>query len=173
MAKTSEKQILLDQTKVLDVLVQHSKDNIDKIAKSCGFSRQKVSRIIKNLEKNKVIWGYPPVIDENVINLKHFILLFKRSTVPFDESFKKEVIFDKLDNYSSDVKVENLYIVHGKYENVVTFYAKDLVSAKKLINQMLKKLGKYYEDYFLLETIIPVRKQGLKNPQIKQLTDYF
>jgi len=63
MAKTSEKQILLDEIKVLDTLEQHSKDSVDKIAKSCKFSRQKVSRIIKNLERNKVIWGYPLVTD--------------------------------------------------------------------------------------------------------------
>jgi len=39
MVKTSEKQILLDEIKVLDVLEQHSKNYIDDIVKSCSFSR--------------------------------------------------------------------------------------------------------------------------------------
>ena len=57
MAKTSKTQVEQNEIKVLDALEQHSKESIDEIAKSCGFSRQKVSRIIKNLERNKVIWG--------------------------------------------------------------------------------------------------------------------
>jgi DNA-binding Lrp family transcriptional regulator len=173
LAKSSKETILQDEIKVLDALEQHSEDSIDKIAKSCGLSRQKVARIIKNLERNKVIWGYPPVTDEQLRNLEHFILLMKRNTVPFDEAFKKELIFDKLDNYSPDVRVENLYIVHGKYDNVATFYAKDLVSAKKLVNEMFKKIGKYFDDYLLLETMISIRKQGIKNPQLKNLVDYL
>jgi DNA-binding Lrp family transcriptional regulator len=50
---------------VIDALQQHSKDNIDAIAKHCRFSRQKVWRIVKNLEKNKVIWGYSPITENN------------------------------------------------------------------------------------------------------------
>jgi len=49
MAKSSSEQIEQDEIKVLNALEQHSKDSVDEIAKSCGFSRQKVWRIIKNL----------------------------------------------------------------------------------------------------------------------------
>jgi len=173
MAKTSKKQIEQDKMKVIDVLEQHSKDSVDKIAKKCGFSRQKVWMIIKDLEKRKIIWGYTAVTDESSRNLKHFIVLFKRTTVPFDENFKKEILHDKLDNYSPNVIIENLYIVHGQYDNVATFYAKDLVSAKKLISAMLEKIGKYYDGYLLLETLLPVRKQRLKNPRMKELVEYM
>ena len=55
MAKSSSEQIEQDEIKVLDALEQHSKYSVDEIAKICGFSRQKVSRIIKNLERNKDI----------------------------------------------------------------------------------------------------------------------
>ena len=51
MAKSSFKQIELDERKIIDELKKNAKENIDKISKNCGFSRQKVWRIIKNLEK--------------------------------------------------------------------------------------------------------------------------
>jgi len=54
MAKRSSVQIEQDENKILDALEQHSKDSVDEIAKSCGFSRQKVWRIIKDLEKRKM-----------------------------------------------------------------------------------------------------------------------
>lgn len=173
MAKTSKEQIQLDEIKVLDTLEHHSKENIDKISKSCGFSRQKVSRIIKNLEQNKVIWGYPPVTDNDVRNLKQFVLIVKRKSIPFDEAYKKELLFDKLDSYSSDVKIENISLTHGQYDGFVTFYAKDIISAKKLLNEIFQRIGKYFEEYVLLETLLPIRKQGLKNPKMKELVEYL
>ena len=173
MAKTSEKQVLLDEIKVLNALEQHSKDGIDEIAKSCSFSRQKISRIIKNLEQSKVIWGYTAITDEDVRNLKQFVLIVKRKSVPFDEAYKKELIFDKLDSYSSDVKIENISLTHGQYDGFVTFYAKDIIYAKKLVNEIFKRIGKYFEEYIMLETLFPIRKQGLKNPKMKKLVEYL
>ena len=56
MPKSSKKQIDADEKKVKRELKKNSKESIDKIAKKCEFSRQKVWRIIKRLEKNKTIW---------------------------------------------------------------------------------------------------------------------
>ena len=66
MAKTSEEAMKKDEMKVLDVLEQHAKENIDGLAKRCGFSHQKISRIIKHLEEKKTIWGYAAITDEKV-----------------------------------------------------------------------------------------------------------
>jgi len=52
--------------KVLDVLEQHAKDSISELSKRCGLSSQKVARIIKNLEKKKLIWGYSAIADGTV-----------------------------------------------------------------------------------------------------------
>jgi len=49
---------------VIEQLQRNSNESIDKIAKTCGFSRQKVWRIIKRLENNKTIWGYTAVPDK-------------------------------------------------------------------------------------------------------------
>ena len=172
MARSSKETILHDEIKVMDALGQHSKDSVDEIAKSCGFSRQKVSRIIKNLEKNKIIWGYAVVTDETAKNLKHFTLLVKRSKVSFAASFKKEVVFEKLDYYNSDsVKIEDIYLTHGSYDGIVTFYALDIISAKKLVQEIFNRIGKYFDDYLLLETLVPIRKQSIKNPHLKDLVE--
>jgi DNA-binding Lrp family transcriptional regulator len=173
MTKSSKETMKTDEMKVLDALEQHAKESISELSKRCGFSPQKISKIIQKLEKNKLIWGYSAVTDENARNFKHFILVMKRKSIPFDEAFKKELIFDKLDNYSPNVKIENLYLIHGKYDCVATFYAKDLVSAKKLVDEIFKRIGKYFDEHLLFETLISIRKQGIKNPQIKNLVEYL
>ena len=82
MSKNSREQIDADEKKVIRELQKNSKESIDKIAKRCGFSRQKVWRIIKRLEKNKTIWGYYAVVDNEKLDMKRYIMLIKRSNKP-------------------------------------------------------------------------------------------
>ena len=44
MSKSSREQIEQDEKKLLSELVKNSNENIDTIAKHCGFSRQKTWR---------------------------------------------------------------------------------------------------------------------------------
>jgi len=174
LAKSSKETMMKDEIKVLDVLGQHAKESIDEIAKRCGVSRQKIWRIIKRLEENKIIWGYSAITGENARNLKHFIALLKKTPVPFDADIRKEVIFDKLDNYSLGlVKIENIYYTHGIADMIFTFYAPDIVSAKRFVEQTVGRFNKYVQEYFLIETLFSIRKQGFKNPQIKELIEYL
>jgi len=171
MEKKSE-LITDDEKKVLDVLEKNGKESIDEIAKICGFSRQKVWRIIKYFEENKTIWGYVGIQSEEVKGLSHFVLLVKRSTLPIADDFKKELVIGKLDSYLPEsVKVENIYLTHGTYDGVVTFYAPDLITAKKCISRISQNIGKLFEEFLLLEILIPIRKTGLKNPHMKNLAE--
>jgi DNA-binding Lrp family transcriptional regulator len=174
MAKSNRETMKKDEIQVLTILEQHAKESIDYIAKKCGFSRQKVWKIIKNLEEKKIIWGYTAITDETLRNLKHYVLLVKRNTVPFDASFKKEIVFERLDNYQPGAsKIEDIFFTHGDFDGVVTFYAPDLISAKKMVQEISRRIGKYFKEYRLLTTLFPIRKKGLKNPQIKELIEYM
>ena len=160
--------------KVLDVLRQHAKESANELGKRCGFSPQKVTRIIKNLEKKEIIWGYSAVDDGDASDLKHFVLILKRNTKSVETTIRKGVITDFLDDYvPNQLKIENIYFTHGSFDGVVTFYAPDLVSAKMLVQEIIKKIGDYFNEYLLLETLFPIRKQGIKNPQLKNLVEFL
>ncbi len=168
--KSNNETLKKDELKVLDVLEQHANENINEIAKRCGFSHQKVRRIIKHLEEMNIIWGYSAITDKNGKDMKHFTLLITRSNALLDDYFSKEIIIEKLDNYLPGlVQIENIYMTHGRYSGVVTFFATDLLTAKKLVQEITKRIGKYFKEYLLLETLFPIRKQGFKNPRIKEL----
>ena len=70
MSKLTIQQENSDEKKVLQELQGYAKESIDKIAKRCGFSRQKVWRIIKKLESNQTIWGYHAVVNNQQLHLK-------------------------------------------------------------------------------------------------------
>jgi len=163
-----------DEKKILDALEQNAKESIDDMAKKFGFSRQKIWRIIKHFEETKIIWGYVGVQNEEIKGLRHFVLLVRRSTMPINSTAKKDIIFTKLDSIApTSIKIENIYLTHGAYDGVITFYAPDLITAKRLVQSLIQHLGELFEDFLLLETLIPSRKNGLKNPQMENLIEFL
>jgi DNA-binding Lrp family transcriptional regulator len=174
LARSRKETIIKDEIKVLNIMEQHARESIDEIAKRCGLSYQKVSRIIKHLEENKIIWGYSAIDDGTLRDFTHYVLLVTRNTVPFDAAFKKEVTLENLDDYRpGSVKIENIFFTHGMFNAVITFYAPNLIGAKNFVQELFKRIGTYLGEYLLLETLFPIRKNGLKNPQIKELVEYL
>ena len=173
LTKTNKETRINDEIKVLNIIEQQAKKSISEIAKKCGFSNQKVARIIKDLEKNKIIWGYSAITDGEAKKLKHYMLLVKRSMVPLDAAMQNEVIFEKLDEYIPNLKIDDIFITHEKFNTVITFYAPDLITAKGFVQEMFRRVEKYVKDYVLLEILFPIRKNGQKNPQIKKLVEYI
>ena len=156
--------------KILDVLKTNANESIDVIAKKCGFSRQKIWRIIKKLEKNKTIWGYTAVCDDESYNLKHFTMLTKRTTFPIDQKMLQEILTTRLDDLipGTFIRIENIQYVHGCFDGIFTFLAEDLVTAKKFYEQFNKRFNKYITAVELLESILIIRKQVIRNPRLKE-----
>ena len=174
MVKNSDEQIDRDEIKVLSILEQNAKETISNIAKKCGFSRQKTWRIIDTLEKNGRIWGYTAIPDEAVFGFHHYILLLKRSNVPVQESHRNEIVFEKVDKYLPGlVKVDDIYYTNGTYDLVITFYAHDLLDAKRFAQAVFTHNLKIFKEHILLDTIFPIRKKSFKNPKIKNLVNFL
>jgi DNA-binding Lrp family transcriptional regulator len=170
MSKSSTQQLVKDEKIILDVLRTNANESIDVIAKKCGFSRQKVWRIIKKLEKNKAIWGYATVCDDESYNLKHFTMLVKRTTLPVDQKMLQEILTTRLDDLIPDtfIRIENIQYLHGCFDGIFTFLAEDLVTAKKFYEQFNKRFNKYITAVELLESILIIRKQVVRNPRLKE-----
>ena len=94
--------------------------------------------------------------------------------MPIDPSSKKEITLSKLDSLLPEsLKIENIYLTHGAYDGVITFYAPDLITAKRLTQALTQNIGLLFEEFLLLETLISSRKNGLKNPQMENLIEFL
>jgi DNA-binding Lrp family transcriptional regulator len=174
MPKSSRKQIDEDEKKVIRELQKNSKESIDTIAKKCGFSRQKVWRIIKRLEKNKTIWGYHAVIDDEKIDMKSYIMLIKRSNMPMDDFIDKVIKESKEDVVSkTGVEVNCYYYLHGCYDWIIHFTAKDIRDAKKFAESVNIDYAGAVSEIHILENIFPAKACGIVNPEIDKLKDFF
>jgi len=175
MPKSSQTRIIEDEEKVLEILQTNAKASIDDIAKKCGFSRQKVWRIIKKLEEEKTIWGYTAICEQERYNLKHFIMMMKRNTNPIDQKVMQEILSTRLDDLLKDsvIEIEHIEYIHGSYDGIFTFFAPDLITAKKFCDRFKERFNQYVVSVELLEGIFFIRNQRLSNPNLKKIINYL
>ena len=173
MAKTSREQLDKDELKILAELQKNSNESIETIAKSCGFSRQKVWKTIKQLEKNRMIWGYTAIVDEDKKDLSHFIVLIKKTTKPLDKKIVDRIDSIQIEDIASPegVNIESSCFVHGNYDWVISFTARDIKQAKSFCNVLCGGFPGSIEKIDLMQTLYFVRKHYIFNPDRKKLSD--
>ena len=175
MAKNTKEQISIDEKKVINELKKKANKSINEIAKNCNFSRQKVWRIIKNLEKNKTIWGYTVTVDEEKQGKNFYILLLKRAAVPITPEAVKNIVSREIDDHIQNLGCEMITSIYtnGSYDWLIVFTAPNLNIAKKVNELFIKRYSKILIDSILLETIFPVKINSIVNPDINKLESYF
>jgi len=175
MVKVSREQMNKDEKIILAELQNNAQESIDMLAKRCGFSRQKVWRIVKRLEKTRLIWGYSAIIDEKKNDMNHYTLLVKRTTKKLDEKTVDIITSRKLEDIvaSIGVTIENSYYVNGEYDWIITFTARDLMQAKKFCESLLALHAGVIEKTILLETLFIVKNHYVLNPESKKLREFL
>lgn len=175
MSKSSRDQMDQDEKKLLSELVKNSNENIETIAKHCGFSRQKTWRFIKQLEAKGLIWGYSAIFNEQKIGLIHFMIMIKRTTKQFEETNADKIVTRKLDGLAEKlgIVIESSYYVHGEYDWIVTFTATDIKQAKKFADTIISLHPGVIDKITILQSLMFVKKHYVLNPERKTLKDFL
>ena len=176
MAKSSKEDIEKDTKIILSELEKNSNRSVNEIADKLGFSRQKVWRIIKNLEEDKTIWGYTAIVDDNKIGRKKFCILLKKAPVKTTDNALNIVIDTDLRNIAAKngVNLETTYFFHGLYDGQICVTAENIMQVKNFIADMINKIGAdYFKETDIMEVLVPIQMRGFNNPNIKELKKYF
>jgi DNA-binding Lrp family transcriptional regulator len=175
MPKDSKDEIEQDEKKILSELVKNAKENMETIAKRCGFSKQKVWRAIKQMEENHAIWGYTSIFDEEKIGQKHFMLLLKRTSKQLEEGATDRIVDRRAEGLMAELGgvIESSVYVHGEYDWVVTFAARDIQHAKKYSDSLIALHPGEIEKISILQTMMFIKKQYILNPDRKKLKDFL
>ena len=173
MPKVSRRQKEADEKKVVAELQNNANESIDKLAKRCGFSRQKVWRIIKKLESNKTIWGYHAVVDNDSLQMKSYILLLKKTNKPASE-LVNIIVSRELEKRAKElgVTIESSGYLHGLYDWMITFVTEDIRQAKQFVELFNQLYQTYVSEVVLHEEIFPLKSCGITNPQMDRLKDF-
>jgi len=174
MPKSSKKKIDADERLFLQKLKQNTGDSIENTAKKCGFSRQKVWRIKKRLEKNKTIWGYNAVINNEKLGLKQYIMLIKKSVQPVEDAINKIIdltMHKKGEQIGVDILCSSY--LHGKYDWMLIFSTDDIKKVKKFSESLLREYQQVISEIDIVEDIFPVKRCGIANPEVSKLKEFF
>jgi DNA-binding Lrp family transcriptional regulator len=176
MPKSSLKQIEQDEKKILDELVKNAHNSINEIANKLGFSRQKVWKVVKNLEENKTIWGYTAIIDNEKIGQKRFCILLKKAHVKATDEKLNIVINREMRNVAmkNGVNLESTYFFNGVYDGQICVTAENILQVKNFVSDLYEKIGaSFIKEAEILEVLFPIQVNGFDNPAIKKFKDYF
>jgi len=173
MSKRNEQTKEQDQKKVLSELIKNSDEHIEIIAQHCGFSRQKVWAIVKELEAKKLIWGYTAIFDELKQGMHHFVMMMKRTSVSIDEKTLHTIVTRKIEEIAAElgISIESSLYLHGEYDWIVTFTAKDIVQAKKFAEAWVTLHPHIMENVTIMQTLMFIKKQYILNPEREKLKD--
>jgi Lrp/AsnC family leucine-responsive transcriptional regulator len=173
MVKKSKEKLHEDEMKILRELQQNAKENIETIAKHFGFSRQKVWRTIKQLEEQGMIWGYTAVINQAMLNQEQFILLIKKTNEPLDNKIIEKINSLDLEDLAlpCGAHVECSYFLHGNYDWLISFTAKDVIDARKFCSVLNKEFPGAIQQCDIHQVLYCVRKHYIFNPDRKKLED--
>jgi DNA-binding Lrp family transcriptional regulator len=173
MAKISYEKIEEDEKKVIDEFQHNARDSIEDIANKCGFSRQKVLRIIKKLENEKKIWGYSAVVDNEKFDLKRFLILIRRSTEPIDDAISKiiELTLHRKGR-KIGVIIESSSYIYGRYDWMLIVNTTDITNVKKFSNILEKEYRNVISEVHIMEELFPVTRSGITNPNMERLRDF-
>ena len=175
MAKNSISQIEFDEKKVINALQKNARGKIDKIAIDCGFSRQKVWRIIKRLEENKTIWGYHTVIDNEKLGLKRYFVLIKRTPKPLTKTMvdiitkrriKKEIA-------KQGINLECSLYLEGDYDWIFCVTGDSIKQIKIFVESLHSLFRGYISDIKTLEVVFPLERNGFDNPNPEKIKEFF
>ena len=173
MAQRSRKQKDEDIKKILQELQKNSREDLEKIAEHCGFSRKKVWRIIKQLETEGYIWGHTTIINEDMRKLFQFTILIKRTSKPLNPKIVEKIDSITLEEFVSDMEIdiESSYYVHGTYDWLITVIARDIKHVRKFCEDLFAVFPGVIEKIEILQTLYTVRKHHIFNPDRKKLLD--
>jgi len=175
MPKRSRDDVEADINKIVKIFQSDARISFNDLAEKTGFSRQKIWRIIKSLEKNKTIWGYTTIIDHKKLGLKQYVIMLKRKHGALvgkqleklvNRSIKKQI--GKL-----GVFIETSYYTNGEYDWISIASAESIFQMKKYAEFIIKQSGDILSDVKIVEILFPLEINNIENPKKEGIMDFF
>ena len=175
MPKKSKNDVFEDEKRVMRALQKDARQSIDILAKTCGFSRQKVWRIMKRLEEQKIIWGYHAIIEDDIFAHNRYYVLIKRTTKGVTENALDTVIKRELktEMEKMDIYLEDSCLILGSYDWLISLTAENIRRVKRFTESFNQLFRDYVQGIDILEVIFPVEKSGVQNPNLKEIATIF
>lgn len=136
-----EKKIDAIDKQILISLSKNAKISLTELSKKIGLTPSAISLRIKNLEKEKIILGYKPQLNLDLLHLKIFLKLQKT-----DEKKEKKII-----TYLSQIpEVISVSKTHGDFNLEFRLNIKNILELNEIINDFKEKFSEEFIDFEMM-----------------------
>lgn len=171
--KNREKRKKIDDSAILEWLLEDPTRSLNLMAKNLNAYRQTLWRRKKKLEDENVIWGYTAVIDDGKIGNVIYLLMMKMKpmTRGLADIIYKSVKKDEMRKIN--VRLIDAFHVNGEYDWVLRFSAPDHTTARKYYDA----IRVVYEEYLIEKPVLVdvnfiLKAEGMKNPEMEKIYDF-
>jgi DNA-binding Lrp family transcriptional regulator len=158
---------------VLRCLVEDSSQSIIAIAKKLKSYRQRIWRIKKRLENEKIIWGYTAVIDDMKLQRVIYIMLSKIK--PLSRDFVNLVISRLTEDIplQEGVRLIHVSYINGTFDWTIMFSAPDHATARRYYDSVRLAYAEYLlEKPVIIDVNFPCVREGKVNPDLQKLYEF-
>jgi DNA-binding Lrp family transcriptional regulator len=139
---TSEREVIDEVDRIILIeLSKNARINVNHLANKLKITSVAVAKRIKNLEKKKIILGYKPQLNLNLMHAKIFLSLQKIS-----EEKERQIIY-----FLSEMpEIISVSKTLGDYELEFRAMVKDVLSLQNLIERIRKNFQEEFIDFNLI-----------------------
>jgi hypothetical protein len=137
-------------------------------------TRDDVIAFLKQLQKENM---KPLTLEMYKSNIKKFFKFYYNwedgDKVP-DETVQ-QIISRKLEDFTATlgIAIESSSFVHGDFDWIITFTARDIIHAKEFVDALLKLNPGIIKNITIMQTMMFIRKQYILNPEREKLRNFL
>ena len=101
-------------------------------------------------------------------------MLVKRSSKPIGDAINK-MINPTFQKKGEEIGVDIISggYLHGRYDWVIIFTAKDIKNAKKLGEILAREYPQMISEVEIMEYVFTFKEGGIENPEMKKMLEFF
>lgn len=123
----------MDENLLLSLIENNAKMEVVDLAAALNETEENVDKIIKDLEKNKTIYGYHTLINWDKTNHDVCTAVIQVNAKP-ERDYGYDRIAKKIYNFP---EVDTMYLLAGNYEFLLIVKGKTMVEVAKFVNSRL------------------------------------
>ena len=153
---------MIDMKRILDILEKDARITPEKIAVMTGMSIDEVNTALAEMEEEKIILGYKPIINEDKVATDTVTALIELKVTPSaGEGF--DAIASRIYCYE---QVRHLYLMSGAYDLAVFVEGKNIKEVAMFVSEHLAQMDSVLSTstHFMLKTY---KREGIIFENVK------
>ncbi|MHC1680508.1 MAG: hypothetical protein AB9860_04560 [Methanomassiliicoccales archaeon] len=171
----SNDQIRIDEKRVANELLKNPSQDLAALSNKLGFSKQKVWRIVHDLEQNGAIFAHAAVLNPKIMGKRSFIIMFERSFKGADKNLMEQMtvhpIIEEMEKEGIHAVVEDSYYLNGVYDWVIFITVDEHKDLLRFMGLWRMHYGEYFSRVVQSEVMFVTNRNSIFNPKLDDITE--